>query len=422
MKLLYFLTAEYPFGKGETFIESELPFLSQYFDKIIILTRGSGEHIRVVPANVEISTYHLNQPKNRLLATINALTSLSPWRELLRLTFSYRKFPTPLILKSLINSWYQGNQISEIVTRAIKRNNNKNAEIYCYSYWCDDTALSLALMQKKHSNLITFSRVHRWDVYFYAHRVSYLPFRTFIAQHLKAIFSISQDAIDYIKHDWMIKEPSIFLSRLGIDAKEAPVQPDENQKFTIISCSNLIPVKRVHLIIQALAEQTSQNIMWLHIGDGPERITLKQNAFKLLSDTKVEYEFLGAIPNPQVFQTYYRYKPHVFINVSSSEGVPVSIMEAFACGIPVIATAVGGTPEIVNERNGILLSANAGVDEISKAIDTIINSNTTQQEMAHAAYQTWSQFYDANKNFRLLLKQIDSLTKSSSNITPTDLE
>ena len=67
----------------------------------------------------------------------------------------------------------------------------------------------------------------------------------------------------------------------------------------------------------------------------------------------------GYVPIEQIMN-YYRENPvDVIVNVSESEGgSPVSIMEALSCGIPAIATAVGGNPEIVSEQNGILLSAN----------------------------------------------------------------
>jgi glycosyltransferase involved in cell wall biosynthesis len=61
----------------------------------------------------------------------------------------------------------------------------------------------------------------------------------------------------------------------------------------------------------------------------------------------------------------------LFINVSSSEGVPVSIMEAMSFGIPVIATAVGGTPEIVSEKTGWLIEPGISRQELAAKISAI---------------------------------------------------
>ncbi|MDD0858820.1 glycosyltransferase [Arthrobacter alpinus] len=58
-------------------------------------------------------------------------------------------------------------------------------------------------------------------------------------------------------------------------------------------------------------------------------------------------ELKGAVANDEVLNFYRNHEISVFINVSTSEGVPVSIMEAISFDIPVVATSVGGTPEIV---------------------------------------------------------------------------
>ena len=63
--------------------------------------------------------------------------------------------------------------------------------------------------------------------------------------------------------------------------------------------------------------------------------------------------------NSELIMSYYVNKQiDLFINVSNSEGVPVSIMEAMSAGIPILATNVGGTSEIVNNNNGKLLEKN----------------------------------------------------------------
>ena len=66
--------------------------------------------------------------------------------------------------------------------------------------------------------------------------------------------------------------------------------------------------------------------------------------------------FMGYVPNVEIMQFMEESNVDVFINLSTSEGVPVSIMEAQSYGIPVIATNVGGTGEIIDKDNGILLS------------------------------------------------------------------
>ena len=78
---------------------------------------------------------------------------------------------------------------------------------------------------------------------------------------------------------------------------------------------------------------------------------------------------MGNVNNNQVIDFYRTNPPHVFINVSSSEGVPVSIMEAISFGIPIIATDVGGNPEICIENyNGFLLNKDFSNQDLQRMI------------------------------------------------------
>ena len=70
----------------------------------------------------------------------------------------------------------------------------------------------------------------------------------------------------------------------------------------------------------------------------------------------------------------------LFMNVSSSEWLPVSIMEAFSFVIPALVTAVGGNPEIVQEGAGILLDENPSINSITQNIENWDVSKVTSME------------------------------------------
>lgn len=77
----------------------------------------------------------------------------------------------------------------------------------------------------------------------------------------------------------------------------------------------------------------------------------------------------GNVENGKLMEEYCRIPYDFFVNVSSSEGVPVSIMEALSFGIPCIATEVGGTEEIITDsKDGVLLKANFDSDELAEWI------------------------------------------------------
>ena len=81
----------------------------------------------------------------------------------------------------------------------------------------------------------------------------------------------------------------------------------------------------------------------------------------------------------------------LFLNVSEYEGVPVSVMEAQSFGIPVIATAVGGTPEIVNEENGFLLPENPSQDEIASAIYDVVTNKEKWEKKRMLSRKNWEE-------------------------------
>ena len=78
------------------------------------------------------------------------------------------------------------------------------------------------------------------------------------------------------------------------------------------------------------------------------------------------------MPNEKIMDFLKLNSVNVFLNVSTTEGLPVSIMEALSFGIPVIATDVGGVGELVNERTGKLLNVNIDAAELSIKISEIL--------------------------------------------------
>ena len=100
--------------------------------------------------------------------------------------------------------------------------------------------------------------------------------------------------------------------------------------------------------------------------------------------------------------TFYQSSPQdVFVNVSESEGVPVSIMEAISHGIPVIATNVGGTNEIVeNDVNGFLLPVDFKNEDLQSLLNIFLNMNeATYSLLQRESRKVWSDKFNAALNY-----------------------
>jgi len=406
-KLILF-TADFPFGTGETFLETEIKYLAEGFDEVLIISQNSiGEQTREIPANCEVRRINLSLTKiQKLQALFNFFDPLF-WKERSIIKSIYHiPFSKGIITTKLI-SLTRGRRVKNYTKKILTEEKNDN-KLFLYSYWCDDVALGLALAQDEFHKIKTLSRIHRWDVYFEESVINYLPFRNTITQKIGKIFSISQDGIDYAKAVWKTGlDDKFVLSRLGVNNSINPANIERNY-LLMVSCSNIIPVKRVYLIAEALKGITETSIKWIHFGDGSDRMQIETIISNLPSN--IEVELMGRRDNKEVYTYYNEKRPDLFINVSSSEGVPVSIMEAMSFGIPVIATNVGGNSEIVNSENGYLLKADINPMELADTIQSFIELTVAKKELKkQASFETWKNNYNAADNFSQFVKAIQDL-------------
>ena len=394
-KKLVLFTGGFPYGSGETCLETELPYLCEAFEDVILVASNNGSaQKREVPQNCEVRRIDLSYSTSMRLRSLKGIFSSIFREELSVIKSVYQRSITKGIQSTALVSLKRGRSVADYLLKYFSEQLN---DTVFYSYWCDDAALGIALAHSKNDAVKGICRIHRWDVYFEESAVNYLPYRHFIANHLKKIYSISRNGIDYAVERWKVDRLHFEISRLGIDNDHGPIQPKEDGVFRIVSCSNIIPVKRVGLIADALKEITNHPVEWTHIGDGPLRRELEDKV-KLLPENIV-VNFVGRLPNKEVYELYESICPDLFINVSSSEGVPVSIMEAMSYGIPVLATDVGGNGEIVNEENGVLIGGEVSSHEIANELKQLLSKGVLNVKSTNA-YKMWSEYYSAEKNYR----------------------
>ena len=164
----------------------------------------------------------------------------------------------------------------------------------------------------------------------------------------------------------------------------------------------MIPLKRIHLIIDALRLLPEDlSVCWHHFGDGESRAALTEQAGTVLDSLpNIQRKFWGFVPNQELDTLYQTLCPNVFITTSSTEGLPVSVIEVFSAGIPTIATAVGGMPEIVRDgETGFLLPANPSAQETADAIRRFYElTDAEKSAMGKAARALWVKKFDAEEN------------------------
>jgi glycosyltransferase involved in cell wall biosynthesis len=406
-KLILF-TADFPFGTGETFLETEIKYLAEGFDEVKIISQNTfSKECRHLPENCSAERIELSiSSAEKIKALLGVLNPLF-WKERNVIKSVYGKRLTKGIIFTMLISLYRAKKVKAAVS-ALQLKDKPAVKQYFYSYWCDDVALGLTMAQVEFPKIKTLCRIHRWDVYFEESVINYLPFRNTITQKIGKIFSISQDGIDYAKAVWKTGlDDKFVLSRLGVNNSINPAIIERNY-LLMVSCSNIIPVKRVYLIAEALKGITETAIKWIHFGDGSDRMQIETIISNLPSN--IEVELMGRRDNKEVYTYYNEKRPDLFINVSSSEGVPVSIMEAMSFGIPVIATNVGGNSEIVNSENGYLLKADINPTELADTIQSFIELTVAKKELKQqASFETWKNNYNAEDNFSQFVKAIQDL-------------
>ncbi|MCO6018217.1 glycosyltransferase [Carnobacterium divergens] len=371
---LILLTNYYPYYKGEEYIESEIEYLSSCYDKVIIISTMVSlkmEQTREVPPNVEIIKSNINHSKmGKLSMFFKNYINIRKDKEKVKNI----KKETETIFERLYSYYFEARALSiykNIESNLASFEIDKFNVVTIYSYWFYITArVAIELKNKLFNQLqpYTISRAHRYDLYENESPLKFLPQRLFLLNELDNIYPCSQDGVDYLKNSYPMHTKKISVERLG--TIDPFIQMIESKDvLSIVTCSAVRKVKRLDLLIEALKILEFQDIpfKWTHIGNGPELDELKKSAQKNL--TCSNYSFVGFLKNNEVLNWYKNNPVTIFMNLSLSEGVPVSIMEAMSIGIPIVATDVGGTKEIVeNNVNGLLLQKNCTPLEIANSI------------------------------------------------------
>lgn len=409
MKKIILFTRKYPYGFHETFLAAELEYLAEKFDHILIFPNQSHSFIRDLPENVTVDTRMTLQAMGNLRYFIKALFSISPRLFFQEISQNSDYLFSPKALWRIFMNLEEASRVQRYLRRLQDKGDLATGETILYTYWLGGQSLGVSLFKEENPGQMFISRVHRGDLYEESHRPPYLPFRKAIYKNIDRVFLISQDGFEYLQEKYPEMDIPAEIARLGVKDPGFRTASSADGVLRIVSCSTLKAIKRVDLLIEGIAEFSglfpNQPIEWHHLGSGPLQEHLVQLAGEKLDDP-VSWHFQGQLPQEQVIGFYRNNSVDLFINVSSSEGIPVSIMEAQSCSIPVIATAVGGTPEIVNDHNGRLLPANPAPDHIAQAIQEVIADQ--DQKKANSRKQ-WEDKFHARANYQRFVNQLYAL-------------
>lgn len=401
-KTLLLFTGEFPYGKkGEPFLEDEILFLSKEYSNIYVFPRKKSDVIRYLPTNVQIiddlainSLKIIKQPIIIILKSLSnilfeALKTHKGYKYLIRLRhFLYIRLEAQILKNELIN-WLFANSINNALA---------------YFYWSDSSLLAFSLLKKKDYVQKAICRAHRFDLYDANNFGGLIPFRLTMYERVDAVYCISSHGRNYLLRNTPQRIHSkIKLAYLGVKASKIAAPEKTLSSPIIVSCARMETFKRIGMIPDVL-KLINMPLKWVHFGDGPEFEQVKEK-IKSLPET-IQVTLMGQTTNSQVHRFYQNNPVSLFLSLSTSEGLPVSMMEAISYGIPIMATGINGVPEIVTEKTGILLKPDESTENIADKIVNVITANPFNRSEIVDFYRT---HFNAETNYANFAKEISNL-------------
>jgi glycosyltransferase involved in cell wall biosynthesis len=229
---------------------------------------------------------------------------------------------------------------------------------------------------------------HAKDIYHEEVRVDHLRDKLAPARFVATVSSANRDYLDSILEldgKLEVVPNSVDLRRLGA-ARAVPGEPG-----LVLAVARLIEKKGLCDLVEACGLMEARSIpagggLRLEVvGDGPLRSELEATAERL----GVHARFRGALPQEQVLELYRRASvyclPCVIAGSGDRDGLPTSVLEAMALGVPVVTTAVSGLPEaVIHERTGLLVPQH-DAEALAAAIERLLTDRELAARLAASA-------------------------------------
>jgi len=393
-KILY-VTAEAPYGKFEPFIISELVELKKLVK------------ILVVPRTPKTKIFH-NSGKNLVPETL-----IIPLINIKILSsFIYFIFSNPFLFFRIFNDVFlKARNILVGIKNLIVFPKaaylsfiiNKEKIIHMHAHW-GSTPSTIGYILNIITKIPWSFTLHRGDIIennILKEKIKSVRFVRLISLYwkrelLKIIGNEFKDKMKVlhmgVKCDFNIKERE--KTHKNIIAVPATLSERKGHEYLIDACSILV-------------NKGIRNFIIYFYGEGP----LEKRINRKIKEKKLEdyIKMLGMIQNDRLLEMYGNRKIDFVVLPSLSEGIPVSLMEAMAYEIPVIATDVGGVRELV-ENNGILIREK-NPKQLADAIEKLLRNKKLRAELGKKGKRKVIKEF----NIKIITKQLLALFENEEN-------
>lgn len=371
---VYIVTSLFPYGKmSETFLAAELALESSKYDICVIPMQAASER-RTCPPDVTVDTALCRRGFfKKMCFLLASICSFSFWKMLFK---ERKEIKSGSEFKTAVSYFYGAKLVKHYFRK--KRKEIPQGSVL-YSYWFSEGALGLAMARHSFPELAScrfVARAHGHDVYMKSRGI-HIPCREFILEHFD-IYTVSQTQAEYLKSRYPKYRDKVHHAYLGIAPLEETALSSKRTKADIsfVSCSSAVAEKRLGLIFTTLCtfaqKHPHQQVCWTHIGTGID--------FDLIGrPANLNIDLKGYQTIDKIYDIYRHEQLDIFLNLSCSEGLPVSLMEAINASIPIIATDAGGTREIACADTGQLLPIHFTYEDFEQAVEIVIRNHAHLQ-------------------------------------------
>lgn len=406
MTRVVLLTNVFPYARGEEYLEAEVVHLAAAADELVVVPLMVPEGVRPtreVPAGVRVVNPGAGGPlSGRARDVVGQLARRRVGPRLGHLAPQDRPLRPDRVAYEL---YFESR--AQAALEACERHGVLDLltpGTVLYPYWFYLTArLAVLLRARSGQDLPVVSRGHGYDVNESASPVGYLPQRRTLLEAVDRLHPVADVTTQRLRTAYPDLAERVSTRRLGSPDPGVTSPVLRRDPFHLVSTATVRPLKRLDLLVEGLALAQGQGVpvVWTHLGTGRASAVrqLRELAGRRLAPGT--WSMPGALPHSAVLPWYVQHRPTGLISCSSSEGVPVSVMEALSVGLPVVATDVGGTREVLARQPvPALLPADPTPHQVAEAVVALADLTEEQLVTIGAANQRgWREDWAADRLF-----------------------
>jgi glycosyltransferase involved in cell wall biosynthesis len=426
--IICLVTASYPYDVAleDTFLKEEVVIMSEMFAYAHIIPRNNSGSVSKLPTLLKLDGELADQLKsikklsvrNIFISLLIILFSTDFYLEIFRKRFFLKQIKN---FKWLVSYQLKRTLAARFIHDWIVKNKYSDERIIFYTFWLDEATHGICdAIAPFSQNMKVISRAHGFDIYEERSDPPYWPLRSLLLSKIDAVFADSKNGCDYLENKYPKYTDKFHISLMGVPESGFIAADSRDNVLRIVSCSMVRKLKRIDLIMTSLRRFSLSHpeipIKWTHFGDDTaelrisDLISLQES---LGFDSNVKIDFPGYDTQDALYEFYRSNFIDCFITVSESEGTPISILEALNCGIPIIATAVGGLVDLVSEENGYLLPHTPSDEEVSEALFKVYSMRYSKklEAMKRASKLRWHSQYNSSVNHVEFFKFIQKIAQ-----------